>query len=1065
MQKVNFKNLILTFMMFFSLNFSYLSKAIADEASETEKMQKFNKELDKNSEKYKMEYVQMLVSLFFGFVAATSPFPKSHENSKSDCPQNQYTGIVSTSLVKLASLLYIIGEVINFIELRKIQKNAAEYTAKVKAGMSGTADPNDENAEATKNAQIEAFDEYIKMLGRKTSALETKEKIYQFVEGGFLGAALLDTVGMGVCSVLCETKKYANRAMIKTLQTSATSVISSMVSAAQGCVGIGALCAPYTAAQTATVAKEGGFLALKVSEESATQALLLTEQGKNAKTAGEVISIMLSLFSGSNNPSIAKSISTNILNAEIAELPKSQAMMVKNLGYTKASQTASKALITTLDTARISCTSELNTAITGYAATVGTTCAFPVVVATAGTGCATATANLASCVAALSSFEALHASKEGIAAASEGGRKAVTKAADEAAKSGMKSALDESSKEVAKNVISKFTSILDSGSGIANMAEQAKQMGSKASKNVTNNITQKTKDAAINSIQKEVDGIVSKITGEPIHAQIDEVLNTKINCCGTQGVQEPGHPSLRIALPGLASMSIRRDLAPPKEKKMDSNQMLNMLLSLFLGPGMGMLTKAEENNGADFLDIMLTGRKTEIAEKNFMDRTYLNSVLGLGNEFHLLTALNLEADMFEAQDYTTPAIQKDKMDILNMFKIAMNNLVVADAHAQDKTKDEKLNDNLKTGVTIFSSVMGLGSMAASQGMINSFPNLIELAKTGYDFGTKAPVLRVLFFGLLGGLTESLRQRTKRHIKESIEQTKIAMEVRDNFKNGTLGDSQAKSIGQSIGGLATVGGNYSGNASSTNIVENNCVTMVGDASLASGPCNKKEDPKKYQVPNLGKIGGGFPQVNLGANLISKAAHLGASGGDLSGFLSSNLSAAGNNNAALRAQLKKATEIHDRNHLRNGGHKSGTIGALTDQLMGAYNAFGGDPVTANTSEGGAGGFNEDTMTAAVAPSEYSGAGKSSGAGADGGAGSGASGKDLFDFGDDEFGSSPLDDAMTAGDKPQENLEDFVMNENDITSKPDVNLFQVLSNRYLLSYPKVLEEEKEVEKVEKK
>ncbi|MCO4754527.1 MAG: hypothetical protein KC478_08585, partial [Bacteriovoracaceae bacterium] len=55
------------------------------------------------------------------------------------------------------------------------------------------------------------------------------------------------------------------------------------------------------------------------------------------------------------------------------------------------------------------------------------------------------------------------------------------------------------------------------------------------------------------------------------------------------------------------------------------------------------------------------------------------------------------------------------------------------------------------------------------------------------------------------------------------------------------------------------------------------------------------------------------------------------------------------------------------------------------------------------------------------------------------------DLFESGESEVVAM----------KPQEKLEDFVINHDDISKKKNVSIFKILSNRYLLSYPKVLEE----------
>ena len=61
--------------------------------------------------------------------------------------------------------------------------------------------------------------------------------------------------------------------------------------------------------------------------------------------------------------------------------------------------------------------------------------------------------------------------------------------------------------------------------------------------------------------------------------------------------------------------------------------------------------------------------------------------------------------------------------------------------------------------------------------------------------------------------------------------------------------------------------------------------------------------------------------------------------------------------------------------------------------------------------------------------------------------------FDLGDDS--NSAESDTVNEG--AEGDLADFQVNENDIIDKPEASLFQVISNRYLRSYPVLLEENK--------
>lgn len=66
--------------------------------------------------------------------------------------------------------------------------------------------------------------------------------------------------------------------------------------------------------------------------------------------------------------------------------------------------------------------------------------------------------------------------------------------------------------------------------------------------------------------------------------------------------------------------------------------------------------------------------------------------------------------------------------------------------------------------------------------------------------------------------------------------------------------------------------------------------------------------------------------------------------------------------------------------------------------------------------------------------------------------------LDFGDDDTGGITNTDSAvgTNGQRKEEKLEDFVLQHDDINKRKDIPIWKILSNRYILSYPKILEEE---------
>ncbi len=70
---------------------------------------------------------------------------------------------------------------------------------------------------------------------------------------------------------------------------------------------------------------------------------------------------------------------------------------------------------------------------------------------------------------------------------------------------------------------------------------------------------------------------------------------------------------------------------------------------------------------------------------------------------------------------------------------------------------------------------------------------------------------------------------------------------------------------------------------------------------------------------------------------------------------------------------------------------------------------------------------------------------------------SGNSDFDFDLGEEGGVAVEDGTDAAAGTEESLNDFVVNSGEINENPDVNIFKLISNRYLISYPKLLNEKK--------
>jgi hypothetical protein len=210
----------------------------------------------------------------------------------------------------------------------------------------------------------------------------------------------------------------------------------------------------------------------------------------------------------------------------------------------------------------------------------------------------------------------------------------------------------------------------------------------------------------------------------------------------------------------------------------------------------------------------------------------------------------------------------------------------------------------------------------------------------------------------------------------------------------------------------------------------------------------------------------PSHLKGMSTISKLSSQTANGNLKEDALSgSNLAEIERMNNAIAERNGELLDIYDKMEAEaNKKRKKKTL-PLSKTLAALRNAFsGGQP---SAIEGSADSFS----ASAPALGSFSRDNKEEGSGkveaSNGSAGASSAGApaaapsfDLDLLGDD----GGIEDTDTASDavadgeseRKEENLDDFELNHDDINKKKEVSIFKILSNRYILSYPKVLEEE---------
>ena len=233
-----------------------------------------------------------------------------------------------------------------------------------------------------------------------------------------------------------------------------------------------------------------------------------------------------------------------------------------------------------------------------------------------------------------------------------------------------------------------------------------------------------------------------------------------------------------------------------------------------------------------------------------------------------------------------------------------------------------------------------------------------------------------------------------------------------------------------------------------------------SGFAPAACPTKIPKSRFKVPRSLEttgIKGGLTDLSIG--LVSDAAQLAATGGmlDGSGNLAATLKSINSKKKLLiakRDKLRKKIDKREKdksNFLKKKTGKSRKPVSLanlnsalkkhfSDPARPALNS-GGTTVVAN-SKNNSDSKNKKSGTKVVGSIPKFGLPQKKG--------------DVFDFNlNDEENESVRDEATS--DSNDEDLANFELNENDIIERSDINIFKVISNRYLRSYPILLEENK--------
>jgi hypothetical protein len=329
-----------------------------------------------------------------------------------------------------------------------------------------------------------------------------------------------------------------------------------------------------------------------------------------------------------------------------------------------------------------------------------------------------------------------------------------------------------------------------------------------------------------------------------------------------------------------------------------------------------------------------------------------------------------------------------------------------------------------------------------------------------------PITRALTWTTLMSLSIMTHDFTHEAIGKVRDNIKVLDDELEKFKkSGATGSGFAGNrSGMGRDGLRT--SKYGANQQGKMNIKS-CVVVNGDSYLpAACPSLTPRNQFPTTKVSLGNSNDITPDHLNGLNMFNDTLYGSTTGSiDPSNLSSGELGKLVSVSKAIakaNQKIRDKIDSHDKgiqgSKTKGNGSLSANIAKIRKVLMGGESGS-----LTNSGPGGSGGT--ASPVASSKPTETLGTGNVVSGGGSGGGGSApvaAIPSFDLDFGDEgevAVGSDAIGAAKSA--KKTEKLGDFVMKHNDINKRKDISIFKILSNRYILSYPKVLEEETSVQK----
>lgn len=326
-----------------------------------------------------------------------------------------------------------------------------------------------------------------------------------------------------------------------------------------------------------------------------------------------------------------------------------------------------------------------------------------------------------------------------------------------------------------------------------------------------------------------------------------------------------------------------------------------------------------------------------------------------------------------------------------------------------------------------------------------------------------PVGRISTWAVLSGMMGVMLHHHKKVYNKVKRRKEVVMAEREKWLNAAVGKTQA-SEGEAAASSKVDYNKVDYKASSANDRgEFSCGYLGTNGTFIESSCPPPQAKNKFKIPqtavtSLKKVSPSFSRSL--ANLTSFANNASTKGNPFSGMSSADISGQGKLNHAMRKQMKKSVDLALK-RMNKGKKKSDT--SYVDISKRAANVLKGikgknfntGAISSSLASAGTSSRSSGSGLKTIGSKKQAGQVPSFSSGKDINLNQNTNGLDSLDFEDEDtaLADSAIDEAIAK----EENLEDFKVDHNDINKKKEVSLFRILSNRYLLSYDKVLKQKK--------